>query len=121
MGRLVPLETIMGDTVFVADIKLNFIKELVRSASRVPSIEKIILFGSCIREDCRESSDIDFAVYVQDKDAWLISDDVKCFTHPLYAYDIDQEFDMVVRGTGEDCSSSLQKSISRGILLYVKR
>lgn len=52
-----------GETIQVADIKVRYIENIIRSAPLCKYIKKIVLFGSAIREDCTEDSDIDIAVF----------------------------------------------------------
>ena len=45
-------------------IKRSEVEQAVKIASKDSNIEKIVVFGSSIRDDCRESSDIDFCFFV---------------------------------------------------------
>ena len=45
-------------------IKRNMVKQSVEIASKCSDIERVVVFGSSVREDCHEDSDIDFCFYV---------------------------------------------------------
>lgn len=121
MCRLVPFKTNIGTEVLVADIKLDFIRGLVESAKNVSSIEKVVLFGSSLRTDCREDSDVDFAVYVnEDENSWLLGKDSELFVNGLSnSVDYFQDYDMVYRDTSKNYNSLLNDEIVRGDVIYV--
>ena len=120
MCRLVPFKTNIGTEVLVADIKLDFIKGLVESAKNVSSIEKIVLFGSSLRTDCREDSDVDFAIYAnEDENSWLLSKDSELFVNDMSgSVNYFQDYDMVYRDTSKVYSSLLNNEILRGEVIY---
>lgn len=48
--------------ILVADIKRDFLIKIVEKAREFDFIEKLILFGSCLEERCKDSSDIDLVI-----------------------------------------------------------
>ncbi len=54
MCRLADLETNMGTTVKVADIKLPYIDNMVKQARHCGCIPEIVLFGSALEKRCRQ-------------------------------------------------------------------
>ena len=62
MAKLVDLE-VYGQIYQVADIKKDYIMNIMQSAKLCPGISKIYLFGSCLEERCREESDVDITVF----------------------------------------------------------
>lgn len=118
MCKLVPLKTNYAKEVFVADIKLGFIREILKSAKKSKDILKVTLFGSSITTDCKEDSDVDFCVFVDNRDSWVRSVDASNFVDKLLDYDIDQEYDMLIK---DDCNcNSLveEEIINRGVTIY---
>ena len=47
----------------VADIKKKYMNNIIDAAKKCDLIDKVILFGSSIEDRCKESSDIDIAVF----------------------------------------------------------
>lgn len=118
MCKLVHLKTNYGKDVLVADTKLGFIKEILESAMKSKDILKVILFGSSITTDCREDSDVDFCVFVDSRDSWVRSIDASSFVDKLLDYDIDQEYDMLIKDN-YNCNSLVEEEIiDRGVTIY---
>ena len=44
-------------------IKREMVKKSAEIASKCPYIDRIVVFGSSVRNDCRENSDIDFVFF----------------------------------------------------------
>ena len=62
MCRVVPMQ--IGDRqIMVADIKQKYIQNIIDAVQKCDLIDRIVLFGSSIEERCRESSDMDIAVF----------------------------------------------------------
>ena len=82
--------------------------------------EKIVLFGSSLRTDCREDSDVDFAVYAnEDENSWLLGKDSELFVNGISgSVDYFQDYDMVYRDTSKVYSSLLNNEILRGEVIY---
>ena len=55
--------TIDGRTIHMADIKQKYVANIIDAARKCDYIDKIILFGSALEERCKESSDIDLAIF----------------------------------------------------------
>ncbi len=62
MCKLVSM-TANGKEIKVADIKKDYIQNIIDAAQLCPRIDKIMLFGSALEERCTEHSDIDIAVF----------------------------------------------------------
>jgi len=62
MSKLIDLQ-LTDRVVKAADIKAEYIKNIVDSVKLCDYIEKVVLFGSSIDERCTEESDIDIAVF----------------------------------------------------------
>ena len=62
MCRLVCMNTNFNTHIMVADIKAEYIQNILEKADICSNICSIYLFGSVLREDCSEDSDIDVLV-----------------------------------------------------------
>lgn len=76
MGRVMNLEKINP-------IKRNIIADILTQITDYKYLDKMIIFGSSIRDDCREDSDIDIALQWTEN---CYDDDgvLKIFTLPVY-------------------------------------
>lgn len=94
MCKLVPL--FEDFSPMVADIKRDAILNLIEQAKSCTGIEKIVLFGSSLTEDCTDESDIDFCVIGLETDTdFYRSDCVSEFYDHVFSYDMSQEYDML--------------------------
>ena len=58
------LEMDIGNrSIQVADIKKKYISNIIDAASKCDLIDKVVLFGSSLEERCKDSSDIDLAIF----------------------------------------------------------
>lgn len=98
MCRLVNIDTNFDSNIMVADIKAEYIANILEKAEICRNICSIYLFGSALNEECRETSDIDvlvvsdvtrsklyktksfnqFLVKLHEKDGYLQQYDVIC-------------------------------------------
>lgn len=62
MCRLVGIDTNFDTKIMVADIKIKYIANILEKADICRNILSIYLFGSVLKEECEESSDIDILV-----------------------------------------------------------
>lgn len=62
MCRLVDIDTNFNTKIAVADIKAEYINSILKNAVLCKNICNIYLFGSALKEDCKETSDIDVLV-----------------------------------------------------------
>lgn len=97
MCQLVNIETNFGTEIPVADIKAEYITNVLEKAGICRNIFRIFLFGSALEERCREESDIDLLVisnisrpklYVTESFHWFLA----------AIYDMDggtQKYDMI--------------------------
>lgn len=121
MCNLVKVKTNYGKDVLVADIKKDFIEQVIVAAGKCPSIDKIIIFGSASRKNCREDSDVDIAVFTSlSRDEWFSLEDVSVFKHHLFGFS-DQEFDLIYRNSADDRDYLLNKNIHEGVMVYERR
>lgn len=62
MCRLVSMDTNFDSNIMVADIKAEYIANILDKAGICRNICSIYLFGSVLNEECKETSDIDVLV-----------------------------------------------------------
>lgn len=55
--------TVCGRCIRVADIKKEYIENIIKSIPLCKAIDKVILFGSALERRCKDSSDVDIAIF----------------------------------------------------------
>ena len=113
----------IGDKIInVADIKSKYMQNIAEAAESCTYIDKIVLFGSSLRESCREDSDIDIAVFgSQSKAKALTSKAYRRFLTQIYSFDdFNQTYDILYFKTGEKQTSSIMTDINKGEVIYAK-
>ena len=121
MCRLVKVNTGTG-TVKVAGIKKKYIQNIAEAAMKCDYIDKVILFGSCIRNKCREDSDIDIAVFgCLPKGRCLTSKKYERFLTQVFSFDdFRQAYDILYFKTGSRNNGGIMREIENGEVLYVR-
>jgi len=122
MCRVVEYVTSLGNTIKVADIKEKYISNIIDAASRCDYIDRVVLFGSSLTESCRETSDIDLAVFGnQPRGKCLSSRKFRRFSDQLAAYDnFLQAYDILYFKSGTVGSGLIMDEIAKGETLYVR-
>ena len=107
----------------VADIKKKYIYNIADAAQKCGYIDKIILFGSSTMDRCKETSDIDLAVFGSaSKGKALTSKSYKDFASQLYAFDdFGQGYDILYFKTGKKYTERIMNDIENGEVIYVKQ
>ena len=111
----------IGDRSFsVADVKQKYIENIIDAAMKCDIIDRVVLFGSSLEERCKESSDIDIAVFgSQFPSRALTSRKYDRFTQQLYSFDDHaQAYDILYFKTGSKNNSLIMEDISKGEVLY---
>ena len=107
MCKLVDLTTNYGDVVRVADIKKDSIINIINAAQSCNNISEIILFGSSLKEHCKESSDIDIAVVSTIPRSKLFNSSAyRQFTNQVYLYKMGQDYDILQFNSLDDIKNS---------------
>ena len=108
-----------SDGNYVADIKINHLKNISKQAESCGNITKIILFGSSLEERCTDRSDIDIAVFgKQTKGKYLLSKEYMEFRKRLFQYDLDQDYDILYFCDGQKYTDPIMADINRGTEIY---
>ncbi|MBP3593505.1 MAG: nucleotidyltransferase domain-containing protein [Lachnospiraceae bacterium] len=107
MCRLVNLTTNDGSIIRVADIKKDSISNIINAAEKCANISEVILFGSSLKEKCRDNSDIDIAIVSNVPRSKLFnSKSYKQFTSQVYLYKIGQDYDILQFNSLQDLANS---------------
>ena len=111
-----------GRVFHAADIKEKCIRNIIEAAGTCDYIDKIVLFGSSITNKCRDSSDVDIAVFGnQSKAKCLSSAKYRNFTGQLYKFDdYSQSYDILYFRSGSTAKGLIERDIASGELIYVK-
>lgn len=106
----------------VAEIKQKYIRNIIDAARECDLIDRVVLFGSSLQERCRDTSDIDNAVFGnQPRSRALTSKKYERFARQLYSFDNHtQAYDILYFRSGSDDSNPILHEISRGVELYVR-
>lgn len=122
MCKLVEINAGASKTGKIADVKKDYIVNIIEHASTCPSIDQIILFGSSLAESCTPESDIDIAVFGQKtKYQALRSKEYLQFTSKIYDFGKFQDYDILYFQSGKKHQGSIMDNIKNGLLIYQKR
>ena len=116
------IETTVDDrTIRVADIKEKYMQNIADSARECDYIDRVVLFGSGITEQCREDSDIDLAVFGnQPETKCLRAKSYIKFANDLSKDDRYQRYDVLYFKTGTKNNSVIMNDINNGEVLFVR-
>lgn len=104
---------------YVADIKLRHIQNIVEQARKTKSINRIMLFGSAAEERCKETSDIDIAVFgSKTKSRYLESKEFETFRRALHQFDWNQDYDVLYFKEGFHKSAAIMSDIEHGVEIF---
>ena len=109
-----------GREIRVAELKWKYIENIVDAAGKCDIIDRVILFGSSIEERCKETSDIDLAVFgSQSRGKALSSKKFERFARQLYSFDDhNQAYDILYFREGADNNSQILVEIEKGEVVY---
>lgn len=122
MCRVVKMK--IGDrNIRVAEIKKKYIRNIVDAASQCDFIDRIVLFGSSVRDSCKEESDIDLAIFGnQTEYRALRSKKYDRFTSQIYSFDDSgQSYDLLYFVSGKQYRGLIMDDIENGELIYARR
>ncbi len=119
MCKLVAIENSKHEKINVADIKKDYILNIIKSCSLCEKIQKVILFGSSIGAHCREESDIDVAVFGSDTKGKIFkSKKYRAFVDAICSFGDMQDYDILYFDNNKTKSNTIMNDISKGALLY---
>lgn len=111
----------IADDVYVAEIKYDYIVNVIQQAKKCKNISRIILFGSSQEERCQESSDIDIAVFgKKTRNNYLQSAEFRKFSEEIFAFNNFDGQDYDILYFKDDCKmdSELMQNIAAGTEIY---
>lgn len=109
-----------GRNIFVADIKKDYIKNILKSVSLCKEIDKIILYGSVLEERCTDESDVDMAIFGKySKEKMYSLRSYNNFVDSVVSYGDLQDYDMFYFDSSAD--SKVLDDIRKGVVLYERR
>ena len=110
-----------GRTVRVADIKKEYIKNIIKSAEQCQEISRIMLFGSSIEDRCKKDSDVDIAIFGDiPKSAMYKKKSYNKFLDSIYGYDLSQDYDVLYFTNKNKKNIAILSDVEKGVLLYEK-
>lgn len=122
MCRVVTAKNNIGQNFKVADIKLDYVMNIINQASNCDAIDKIYLFGSSKETRCREDSDVDIAVFGNiTKSQMYKRAGYRKFRNGIYSFLKDgkfQDYDILYFRTGTNDTSEILKDVYNGELIY---
>ncbi|SEA35530.1 Nucleotidyltransferase domain-containing protein [Oribacterium sp. KHPX15] len=110
---------IKNRNIHIADIKEDYIDNIISSADLCDQINRIILFGSAAEDRCTEQSDIDIAVFgSQTKSRMYASKGYKAFIQAVVSYGGAQDYDILYFDDRKTYSGGIMSDIQKGEVLY---
>ena len=121
MCKVIPMN-VGTRQIRVAEIKQKYIQNIIDAARECDLIDRVVLFGSSLQERCRDSSDIDIAVFGnQPRSRALTSRKFERFARQLYSFDNHaQAYDILYFRSGSGVSNPILHEINRGEELYAR-
>lgn len=121
MCKLVNINTNFGTVCKVADIKKDYISNILTVASGCSDIEQIVLFGSSLEERCKDVSDIDIAIFGNKSETRFIkSKQFEKFERALYRFGEFQDYDILYFQNGNIMEEKIMEEVRAGAVIYKK-
>ena len=114
----------LADGNQIAEIKQKYIENIIKQAANCKNINRIMLFGSSLEERCKDTSDIDIAVFGNHpKGKYLKSKEFKDFQRALFLFggDFAQDYDILYFRDGVGYDDAIIKDIEKGAEIYRRK
>lgn len=122
MCHIITAKNNKGQDFKVADIKLDYVMNIIEQASNCDAIDKIYLFGSSKEERCKEDSDVDIAVFGNvTKSRMYKHAGYRKFRNGIYSFIKNgtfQDYDILYFKTGTSDTSEILHDVLAGELIY---
>lgn len=118
MGQLVEM-SINDKIIKIADAKRKYIENIMECARNYGFIDRVVLFGSSLTEDCNEGSDVDIAIFGNKSQAQCYR--LKAYAEMLskiHGYDLEQEYDILYFQSGKRYKDAIFEDVMKGVVLY---
>lgn len=118
MGQLVEMK-INDKIIKIADVKRKYIENIMECAGNYGFIDRVVLFGSSLTENCNDGSDIDIAIFGNKSQSQCFR--LKAYAELLskiYGYDLGQEYDILYFQSGKKYSEAIFEDVMKGVVLY---
>ena len=121
MCKLIALD-VGGRTVNVANIKTEYIRNIIDNAFRCNAIEKIVLFGSALEERCTDESDIDIAIFGKEtKNKVFKSKSYRDYINSVVSFGNLQDYDILYFDMTKQYDSEIMNDINNGQILFERQ
>ena len=111
----------LTEHIRVAELKYDYIVNIIKQAQKCKNISKIILFGSSIEQRCSKNSDIDIAVFGDKKPhVYLKSAEFRNFNDNIFSFNNfdGQDYDILYFADNATDNSELMQNIRQGAEIY---
>lgn len=118
MCKLVEVE-VKNKIIKIADIKRRYIENIIECAKEYAFVDRVVLFGSCLNENCKELSDVDIAIFGNKSEAQCYR--LKAYAellNKIHGYELEQSYDILYFKTGKEYSDAVFEEIKEGVVLY---
>jgi len=118
MGQLVEMK-IDDKIIKIADVKRKYIENIMECAKDYGFIDRVVLFGSSLTENCNEGADIDIAIFGSKTQSQCYR--LKAYAEMLskiYSYDFEQEYDILYFQSGKKYTDAIFEDVMKGVVLY---
>lgn len=103
----------------VADIKEDYIKNVIDSVTLCSAIDKVVLFGSALEERCTARSDLDIAIFGRyPKQKMYQMKSYNDFVDSVVSYGELQDYDMLYFDNTKQNKDLILQDIENGEILF---
>ncbi|MCD8073928.1 MAG: nucleotidyltransferase domain-containing protein [Lachnospiraceae bacterium] len=112
MCKLSRVETNFDTEVQIADIKKEYVENIIKTAPICPAIMEIVLFGSVLEERCTDDSDIDLLIVSNKQKSRLFRDrSYEQFKNKLFIDgNFEQNYDFIYLNHHDDINKKSTSS-----------
>ncbi len=103
----------------VASIKKEYIQNVVANIHVCKAIDKVVLFGSSLHENCTQLSDVDIAIFgKQSKQRMYRMKSYNDFVNAVVSYGEVQDYDLLYFDSTKEYTDPIMRDINEGEILY---
>lgn len=110
---------INGRSIRIATIKKACIENIIKSISKCHAIDKVVLFGSSLEERCRDTSDVDIAIFGKhSKSEMLKLKSYNDFVDSIISFGEVQDYDILYFDSRKEYDRAIMADIMAGEVLF---